>query len=175
MYEIDKEKEAIFKENLSETFRGRVRELLDDYKGKDVELGENALINKSTFDDYKSRGKTGDTKLSIAVRWANAFGVSLDYLAGRTDIHKNPTIIEDDKTKDNDVYLPESQLINLAKAMGGVDSRIKRLENELLNDYKLAHYKMEKEPDEEMFYHLFSGEKFQEIVAKIDELNSPHA
>ena len=64
----------------------RLRDLREDHDLTQNQLVEKLHMHKTTYTNYE-QGKR-DLPLSVAVKIAQFYGVSLDYLAGITNKHK---------------------------------------------------------------------------------------
>lgn len=68
---------------IMDTFKNRLKAERSRQKLKQQDLASRCGIPYSTYRRYET--ETGDPPLSVAVKLAEALGVSLDYLTGRTD------------------------------------------------------------------------------------------
>ena len=61
----------------------RIRDLREDHDKKQIELANYLEIKQSTYSDYES-GKI-NIPIDMLIKIADFYGVTLDYLVGRSD------------------------------------------------------------------------------------------
>ena len=61
----------------------RIRDLREDHDKKQIELANYLEIKQSTYSDYES-GKI-NIHIDMLIKIADFYGVTLDYLVGRSD------------------------------------------------------------------------------------------
>lgn len=81
----------------------RLKELREQQRLSQTDLAENLNVSQATISAYEIGTRSPDLKMLIA--FANFFGVSLDYLAGLSDIRQPLRSIE--PTTDELVYLQQ--------------------------------------------------------------------
>ena len=91
----------------------RIRDLREDHDKKQIELANYLEIKQSTYSDYES-GKI-NIPIDMLIKIADFYGVTLDYLVGRSDEMLAPVLVCDTEL---------SQLLLKLSCMPGRNSNV---------------------------------------------------
>lgn len=109
----------------------RIKELRDLNKVTQEQLANYLGVAPQTV--YKYEKEINEPDLTSTSKIANYFGVSLDYLLGRTE--KTNTVKEiDKKLSDNDIHIAANSKVDLGK-LAKLDDKQAKIINNLIDDF----------------------------------------